>query len=123
MKISDLLRDFVDTQLLRSIADAVDQQDEIKKPESAPVAVAPGLPVSAAPEEQPTDKFLPPLQLKLELEKRAAGIESIYDEDNDAGDCESEDDAADAVLLQQLKKNAGLKSIMTRFSDDAPLDS
>lgn len=30
MKISDLLRDFADTHLLRGIADAVDQQEEEK---------------------------------------------------------------------------------------------
>jgi hypothetical protein len=122
MKISDLLRDFADTHLLRSIADAVDQQNEIKTPNSSPIAVAPSLPITdAEPEDPPTDKFMPPLQLKLELEKRAAGIKSIYDE-NDTEDCE-DDDEADALMLQQLKKNAGISNIMSKFSDDAPLGS
>lgn len=33
-------------------------------------------------DEQPDDIYVPPLQLKLELLKKAAGVESVYDADN-----------------------------------------
>jgi hypothetical protein len=121
MKISDILRDFADSLMLQDVANIMDKHERNKPPEPAPAAVVPNIPVPVGePEDPPTDKFMPPLQLKLELEKRAAGIKSIYDED-DTEECD--DEAADALMLQQLKKNAGLSSIMTKFSDDAPLDS
>lgn len=124
MKISDILRDFADSLMLLDIANIMDKHE---RNEPAPVAVVPNTPIQMGePEEPPTDKFMPPLQLKLELEKRAAGIKSVYDEDN-TEECDSEDEgadaAADALMLQRLRKNAGLSSIMTKFSDDAPLDS
>jgi len=40
MKISDLLRDFADTHLLRGIADAIDQQEAERGNDNVPAAQA-----------------------------------------------------------------------------------
>ena len=105
MKISDILRDYADTLMLRSIADKIDDQSENKSEIAEPV-------------EQPEDKFLPPLQLKMELLKKASGVQSVYDEEPEAEESEAEM----MQVLQQLRKNAGLSPvIMAELDDDEPL--
>lgn len=55
------------------------------------------------------DTWMPPQQQKLELLKKAVGVESEYDEDDDCG-CDS-----DSSELTILKRNAG---ILDAMSDD-----
>ena len=54
-----------------------------------------------------TGVFVPPLQQKLELMKKAQGVESVYDE-------EPEEDE-----LEVMKRAAGIMSIFT-LDDDEP---
>lgn len=80
--------------------------------------------------KQPTTKQVPPLQLKLELLKRAVGVENIYSEEN--GD---EDPLAsnykttpmseeETAALESMKKAAGVNALIrNEMSDDEPLDS
>jgi len=80
--------------------------------------------------KQPDDKMVPPLQLKLELLKRAVDVENIYSEDN--GDQDplasnykttpmSEEETA---ALESMKKAAGVNALIrNEMSDDEPLDS
>lgn len=109
MKISDLLRDFADTHLLRGIADTIDQQEEDKADDSAaaPVTTVVSPAEPEEPAEQPDDIMVPPLQLELELLKKSAGVENIHDEEED-----EEETPAHSYPdpLQQIKQNAGLSS-------------
>jgi hypothetical protein len=80
--------------------------------------------------KQPDDKMVPPLQLKLELLKRAVDVENIYSEDN--GDRDplasnykttpmSEEESA---ALESMKRAAGVNALIrNEMSDDEPLDS
>ena len=80
--------------------------------------------------KQPDDKMVPPLQLKLELLKRAVDVENIYSENN--GDQDplasnykttpmSEEESA---ALESMKKAAGVNALIrNEMSDDEPLDS
>ena len=118
MKISDLLRDFADTHLLRGIADAVDQQEEEKSDdkEGPPVTTVVSPAAPEEPAEQPDDVMVPPLQLELELLKKSAGVENIHDEEPD-----EEDEPAHAYpdLLKQLKQSAGLSSSVNNQINNA----
>ena len=80
--------------------------------------------------KQPDDKMVPPLQLKLELLKRAVDVENIYSEDN-----VNEDPLAsnykttpmseeERAALESMKKAAGVNALIrNEMSDDEPLDS
>ena len=53
----------------------------------------------------PDDLFLPPLQLKIELLKKATGVDTVYDE------------------LDAIKRNAGISVVaLDALGDDEPLD-
>jgi hypothetical protein len=57
--------------------------------------------------------FLPPLQAKLELLKKAVGVDNIYDEQED----EQEDE------LVTLRRAAGINpGVMQELTNDEPLD-
>jgi hypothetical protein len=102
MKISDVLR---------KLADELDAQNSIPD----------------APGNTQTDDsvFLPPLQQKQELLKRAVEVDNIYDdkladqthEDSDYNIDNNKDDDLDAI-----KRNAGIAAVIG-LSDDEPLDS
>jgi hypothetical protein len=118
MKISDLLRDFADTHLLRGIADTIDQQEEDKADTAdVPVTTVVSPAAPEEPAEQPTDVMVPPLQLELELLKKSAGVENIHDEE------EEEETPAHAYpdLLKQIKQNAGLSSNVNNEINNALL--
>lgn len=130
MKVSDILRDFADSHMLRSIADTIDKKVDAASAKPAPVMVSPSAPPlpDADPQPQPDDKFVPPGQMKLELLKKASGVESIYDdgEDNDASEESNEDEASEyAAMLQRLRTNAGLSPVnpvMNELQNEDPLD-
>ena len=70
--------------------------------------------------EQPDDLFVPPMQLKLELLKKAVGVENIYDETRGEGDDavgidSNQSDDADLARMRQL-------AAIMNASDDEPLD-
>lgn len=117
-------------EILRGIADAIDAAENNSQsmsrpgalsPRIAPAAPAPAMPQTSGGElaQQPDDIFVPPLQLKLELLKKATGVENIYDDDSD-------DEGAQHSYpdpLQQLKRNAGINTVaLSGLGDDEPLD-
>jgi hypothetical protein len=119
MKISDIFR---------KLADVIDQE---QNPGSADprlqntaelVAIAPG-PHSDqvdAPQNQDAgaddEVYVPPLQLKLELLKRAVGVDNIYDEGEPrADDVETSNGDSD---LARMKQMAGI----AEMSNDDVLD-
>lgn len=116
MKISDLLRD---------LANTIDAEQS----QSAPGALSPRIaptppepicdPESGGLAQQPDDLFVPPLQLKLELLKKATGVENIYDDEEE----EENKQHSYPDPLQQIKRNAGLSTAaLSGLGDDEPLD-
>ena len=64
------------------------------------------------------DVFIPPLQTKIELLKKATGVKNVYD-DSDGGDApqNSYDE------LNHIKRNAGINVVaLDALGDDEPLD-
>lgn len=109
-------------QLLRQLADLIDtkQQEIPTEPNSQDY-----LPEPTSSEEhhidgeQPDDLFVPPLQLKMELLKKAVGVDNIYDDDED------EDGIQHSYgELEAIKRNAGLIDpvVMAELGDDEPLE-
>ena len=120
MKISDLLRDFADTHLLRGIADAADEQSEKEETEepAAPTVV------KAEPEgdniDAPDNVFIPPLQQKIEMLKKATGVENVYDDEDDK-DVQPERHSYPNVMTQ-MRKNAGLNpTVLNQLVHDDPI--
>lgn len=113
-------------EILRQIADAVEQSQQ---PEQQPEPQVQGseelIPV-------PDDVFLPPLQGKYELLKKAVGVDNTFDENvgKVAADPEAsnhkvtpmEPDEQDA--LDRLRRSAGISAFITHeLSDDEPLET
>lgn len=100
MKIADLLR---------RVADAVEQEQDPGRPderlqnpaELEPISV--GLAVEKSQDDAPSEDELmvPPLQLKTELLKRAVGVDNIYDEGEPRGDEAHENQQDDIAILKQ----------------------
>ena len=110
------------SEILRKLADVIDsteagqsQQPQIPQP---PAPLAPtAAKVSLAPAQQPAGEqpqtavttFVPPLQAKIELLKKAVDVDSIYDQGGDE--------------LAQMKKMAGINPVVAdEAAGDEPLD-
>ena len=93
------------SEILRSLADMLAAKEQ---QEQTPVLA-----------KQPDDLFVPPLQLKLELLKKATDVENIYSDE------EEEQQAANSYdELHMIKRNAGLNPVvLDALGDDEPLDS
>jgi len=127
MKISDIFR---------TLADAIDQEQDPGSPdprlqnpaELSAVSDAPGIEI-AAPDNQDAgaddDVMIPPLQLKMELLKRSVGVDNVYDdqrsdevEDEDCGCDDSDDD------LMRIKQMAGIPvAAVSEMADDDIIDN
>lgn len=113
MKIADILR---------QLADQVDQEDVR---DHNPV---PELSATAGGDQVETPKntdageddetFVPPLQLKLELLKRAVGVDNVYDDER-ADEVNSESGQEDEIAVMQ--RRAGIVPVMMSV-DDEPFD-
>lgn len=103
------------SEILRKLADVIDSQETAavnagahNRNELEPVEV------------DNTDHtegytFVAPLQQKLELLKKAVGVDSVYDEPQ----CDSESDSE----MDIMKRNAGIGPVVLQIaSDDEPLD-
>lgn len=117
MKIADVLR---------KLADTVEQYgSDQSQPDEKIVNPAGMVAVEVEPDsdcgcddttDQPDDVMVPPMQLKLELLKKAVGVDNIYDDgaDGDTEELESDDDSELARMKQ-------LAAVMNA-SDDEPLE-
>lgn len=121
MKISDIFR---------KIADVIDHEEHAGRPDDAiqnPAelsAASAGLPVDNVDNHDAgadDEVFVPPLQLKLELLKRAVGVDNVYDDQRadeveDCG-CDDNDD------LARMKQMAGIPvAAVSEMADDEPLE-
>lgn len=108
-------------EILRQMADMIDAK-------SQPVDHAPH---TSGLIPEPTDTFLPPLQNKLELLKKAVGVENVYDENVDklANSPEASNyrvtpmEPEETDALERMKKAAGVNALITHeLADDEPLE-
>jgi hypothetical protein len=123
-------------ELLRAMLDQIDNAEVVAAVPHAHADVQ----NMASPEQvtvdsnvaDPEDLFLPPLQMKLELLKKAVGVENVYDNGSDAdqeehsevGAPDSESDTSFEQELSSIKRAAGINPVvMSELSDDEPLDS
>jgi len=115
------------SELLRKFADMIDAkyQDTIHDISEPVVSVdyEPeeggdcGCGGSSEHDQQPDDVFVPPLQLKLELLKKATGVDSIYDDEDD------EDEQHSYNELAAIRRNAGIDPVvLDALGDDEPLE-
>ena len=122
MKISDIFR---------KIADVIDHEEHAGRPDAAiqnPAelsAASAGLPVNNVDNSDAgseDDVFVPPLQLKLELLKRAVGVDNIYDEGEPrADDVEEPLHHHELGHMDELARMKQLAAI-NMIGDDEPLD-
>jgi hypothetical protein len=137
------------SEILRGLADALDAKEKMMRPISMAGALSPRImpkpmmpsvvDVEVEPDcgcddseelaQQPDDIFVPPLQLKLELLKKATGVENIYDthaDEEDNGPVEYPGDQLhpdDYLALEKIKRNAGISPVvLDALGDDEPLD-
>ena len=107
------------SEILRGLADLIDSAESGQQaapqlgtqehPQNVGVALAPAQqPVAQQPQTAVTT-FVPPLQAKIELLKKAVDVDSIYDQGGDE--------------LSQMKKMAGINPVVTdEAGSDEPLD-
>ena len=121
MKISDVLR---------QVADAIEQQENPAQPDERlqnPARLSPtaaGMEVDA-PRNQDAgaddDVMIPPLQLKTELLKKAVGVDSVFDDGEPRAD-QAHDNQPDE--LDVIRRHAGVPAVaISELSDDEPLES
>jgi len=132
MKINEI-------DLMRKLADFISQQQTGTNAGDEPAGAESGDDHDHAPMydedgtelvRQPDDKMVPPLQLKLELLKRAVDVENIYSEDNVDQDPEASNykttpmSEEERTALESMKRAAGVNALIrNEISDDEPLDS
>lgn len=125
MKVAEVLRALLNAIDQAEIKDAVPQaRDDVQnfaQPHSVETQNA----------EDPHDLFLPPLQMKLELLKKAVGVENVYDDGPDSehqlhdevGAPDTERESSFESELSQIKKAAGINpAVMQELSNDEPMD-
>ena len=106
-------------ELMRAIIDAINANEQpteigtplVNEPHQEEVIVIRDLSPDATGQTQDdptiTDTFVPPLQQKLELLKKAAGIPNIYDADED-GECAcqpDEDLSMNQIFMQEASND------------------
>ena len=112
-------------ELMRAIIDAINSHDHTKEigtplvnePRQEEVIVIRDLSPDATGQTQDdptiTDTFVPPLQQKLELLKKAVDVPNIFDQDDNGVPDE----------LDAIKKNAGVNPAVIHIaSDNDPMD-
>lgn len=103
-------------EILRKLADLIDQHSsEGNRPtNSVPHAELEPVAVDNTDNTEPS-AFVAPLQAKLELLKKATGVESHYDQEP----CDSSEDAE----LDLIKQRAGVPVVaISELADDEPLE-
>lgn len=114
MKLSEILRqlaDMVDTQQGQSLGDTGAVPAEVMPKDTYDNPQAEG-------NTEAGEVFLPPLQMKLELLKKATGVDNVYDEE-----AAEEDESHSYDELEHIKRNAGISVVaIDALGDDEPLE-
>lgn len=112
-------------EILRQMADMIDQKSQPQQAPQPPAGNPDLIPV-------PDDVFLPPLQGKYELLKKAVGVDNTFDEN--VGQVAQDPEASNHKVtpmspeetdaLERMKKAAGVNAlIINDLSDDEPLEN
>jgi hypothetical protein len=111
------------SEILRQLADMVDGREEqsLGDTGAVPDQVMPADTYENPQEEENAEAgevFLPPLQMKLELLKKATGVNNVYDDGQEQGEEQHSYDELDAI-----KRNAGISVVaLDALGDDEPLE-
>jgi hypothetical protein len=110
-------------EIIRKLADMIDTHsdgEESRPSNSVPHAELEPVAVDNTDGTDPK-AMVPPLQAKLELLKKATGVESHYDEQG--CDCGSDPCECEPDELEVIKRHAGVPvAAVQEMSDDEPLD-
>jgi hypothetical protein len=117
-------------EILRTLADTIDHysQDEEQAEPTQVAVVEPesdGEVVDQSGEaEQPAGVFIPPLQLKIELLKKAVNVDNVYDH---AADMDAETHSQEIPVKEDeiatLRRSAGINpAVIQEFANEEPLD-
>jgi hypothetical protein len=104
-------------ELIRKLIDVLSQINQQQQPNHAQLTVvAQPEPQNPFPEDEHTNDetggvMVPPLQQKMELLKKMAGVDSVYDQ-GDNGEESPEDE------LSIIKRNAGIPIMVSVASED-----
>lgn len=104
-------------EILRKVADAI--EDEMSsRPNST----------TDSGNEKAPDVFLPPLQQKQELLKKAVGVDNIYDDGTATEQAEIEEtgehEQTCTDMVDRIKRLSGVPTAaISDLADDGPLDS
>jgi hypothetical protein len=81
--------------------------------------------VTASGNDENPEIFLPPLQQKQELLKKAVGVENVYDDGTPEQQHEQEQqEAQEEDELERIKRSAGLNAVVvSELGDSEPLES
>jgi len=129
--------------ILRTIADFAEHQADPGRPDPGiqnPAELVDVQVVAEPSDEDTSDKtpagndkepeiFLPPLQQKQELLKKAVGVENIYDdgtatEQAEAEETEEDTSAESEDIVNRIKQLSGIPTAaIMGLSDDEPLES
>lgn len=109
-------------EILRKLADVVDQNSGNERPTNS-VPHAELEPVEADnTDHTETTTFIAPLQAKLELLKKATGVDSHYD-DQEGCDCGCDPCECGPDELEVIKQNAGIPVVaVAEMADDEPTE-
>lgn len=91
------------SEILRGLADRL---DAIEQPQPTSNHLTP-VSVDNVDHTEPGEKMIPPLQQKIELLKKAVGVDNEFDNQDE---------------ITALRKNAGMPAVIHIASDDTPLD-
>lgn len=126
MKLADILHSLADN-LERIETPAIQQPTAVvDKVEATDDKSCPNGVTASGNDKSPEDLFVPPLQQKQELLKKAVGVENVYD-DGRPGDEDTDSDAdtssPEEDLLQQIKRIAGIPTAaIQELSNDEVFD-
>jgi hypothetical protein len=119
------------SEILRKLADVIDsaeggqEQAQTVPPQNIPAqAQRAELVAVAVPNDDTADAgtFVPPLQAKIELLKKAVDVDSIYDQGGPDEDLTGHGDDNEDELAQ-MKKRAGINPVVAdEAAGDEPLD-
>ena len=115
MKVNDILQ---------QLADFVNNRQSAQAPKHDVQHNAQGQELA----REPDDLFVPPLQQKIELLKKAVGVENIYDKDQEAKAAEEAEaklpTAEEEDALARMKRAAGIPSaaVVQELSNDEVFD-
>jgi hypothetical protein len=107
------------SEILRNLADMIDARQQNNMSVQEPETIQSDEPeVDTGLAHAPDDIFLPPLQMKLELLKKATGVDNVYDEES-----AEEEQSNGYDELEHIKRNAGINVVaLDALGDDEPLE-